>query len=223
MLYSRAEHLMTRPAKTSSPPRTLPRAILFDMDGTLTVPDLDYPRIKSEMGVGPGPILESLAALDDSRRREAEAILHRIEDLSAKNSKLNEGCLDLLAWLTTTGLPTALITRNSRASTQTVFDCHNLKMKIIITREDGPFKPSPIPLQTACERLGVNHNEVWMVGDGQHDIDAAHAAGIRSVWISHRQPKTFTADPWLTVADLCELTMILKQLSNAGLEEEICD
>ena len=155
MLYSRAVHLMTGPAKTSIYPRTLPRALLFDMDGTLLAPDLDYPRIKAEMGIGPGPILESLAELDDTRRRQAEAVLHRIEEASAQNSRLNDGCLDLLAWLAANGLTTALITRNSRLSAQTVFRLHQLSMDVVITREDGPFKPSPIPLEIACRRLGV--------------------------------------------------------------------
>jgi phosphoglycolate phosphatase-like HAD superfamily hydrolase len=111
----------------------------------------------------------------------------------------------------TNGLTTALITRNSRLSAQTVFRLHQLSMDVIITREDGPFKPSPIPLELACSRLNVKHDEVWMVGDGQHDIEAANAAGIRSVWISHGKPRTFDAEPWLTVAGLPELTMILKQ------------
>jgi HAD superfamily hydrolase (TIGR01549 family) len=207
MLYSRAVHLMTGSVKTS----VLPRAVLFDMDGTLTTPVLDFPRIRAELGVGPGPILESLARLDQTRRQEAEAKLHRIEDGAAKNSLLNEGCKDLLAWLAANGLSAALITRNSRVSVQTVFRLHQLSMDVIITREDGPFKPSPIPLELACKRLGVKHDEAWMVGDGQHDIEAARAAGIRAVWISHGKPRTFDAKPWVTVADLPELTMILKQ------------
>jgi HAD superfamily hydrolase (TIGR01549 family) len=198
---------MTSSAKTS----VLPRAILFDMDGTLTVPDLDFPRIKAEMGIGPGPILESLAELDETRLRHAETILHRIEEISAENSRLNEGCRDLLAWLAANSLATALITRNSRLSAQTVFRRHQLSMDVIITREDGPFKPSPVPLQLACRHLGVQHDEVWMVGDGQHDIEAARAAGIRAVWISHNKPRAFDAEPWQTVATLPDLMMILKQ------------
>ena len=40
---------------------TVPRAVLFDMDGTLTEPMLDFPRSKAEMGIGQRPILEALA------------------------------------------------------------------------------------------------------------------------------------------------------------------
>ena len=46
----------------------LPRAILFDMDGTLTEPMLDFPRIRADMGIAQGPILESLAQMDEPRR-----------------------------------------------------------------------------------------------------------------------------------------------------------
>jgi HAD superfamily hydrolase (TIGR01509 family) len=202
---------MNAPLK-SSRPATRPRAVLFDMDGTLTVPDLDYPAIKREMGLGPGPILESLAALDPASRVAAEAILHRIEKQSAENSRLNEGCLDLLDWLEAAHLPTALITRNSRLSTDTVFQIHNLSMAVTVTREDGPFKPSPAPLLLACRKLAVEPADVWMVGDSDHDIRAAKAADIRSVWISHGNARTFDAEPWMTVANLCELIAILKQL-----------
>jgi len=176
------------------------------MDGTLTTPVLDFPKIRAELGVGPGPILESLARLDPTRREQAKAKLHRIEDEAAKNSLLNEGCTDLLAWLAV-GKPFAA----SRLSAQTVFRLHQLSMDVIITREDGPFKPSPIPLELACRRLNVKHDEAWMVGDGPHDIEAANAAAIRAVWISHGKPRPFDAEPWLTVADLPELTKILKQ------------
>lgn len=207
MLYSPAVVLMTSPARSF----VLPRAVLFDMDGTLTAPILDFPLIKAEMDIGPGPILESLSQLDDARRRQAEAVLHRHEKTAAENSRLNEGCRDLLTWLAAIRLPTALITRNSFLSVQTVLRTHQLSMDVVITREDCAFKPSPIPLQLACQRLGVNHDHAWMVGDGQHDIEAARAAGIRAVWISHQKPRSFDAEPWLTVADLPELTMILKQ------------
>ena len=54
-------------------PTVPPKAILFDMDGTLTAPMLDFPRIKAEMGIGERPILEALAELggydDRSPRR----------------------------------------------------------------------------------------------------------------------------------------------------------
>jgi phosphoglycolate phosphatase-like HAD superfamily hydrolase len=193
------------------PPFHLPRAILFDMDGTLTEPMLDFPRIKADMGIAEGPILESLAQMDDPRRRQAEAVLLRHEEIAARGSRLNVGCRELLAWMAVQTIASAVITRNSRLSADTVMRTHNLSIDVLITREDGPFKPSPIPLQWACRRLRLSFDEVWMVGDGQYDIEAAHAAQVRSVWISHGKPRPFAAQPWLTVTDLPELNEVLKQ------------
>ncbi len=189
---------------------SLPRAVLFDMDGTLTEPMLDFPRIKAEMGIGPGPILESLEELDESRRPLAEAILLRHEKTAAEQSRLNEGCGELLAWLKDRGIAMALITRNSRLSAATVTARHGLDFDALITREDGPFKPDPFSLILACQRLGVGHDEAWMVGDGQYDVEAAIAARIRAVWISHGKPRQFSAEPGLTVASLPELAEVLR-------------
>jgi HAD superfamily hydrolase (TIGR01509 family) len=204
MLYSRAD--VTKPIKID-----FPRAILFDMDGTLTQPMLDFPRIKSDMGIGNGPILESLALLEESRRREAELFLLAHEELAAEKSTLNTGCRDLLDWLAAEKIPVALVTRNSRQSADTVIRRHALQITVRITRNDGPFKPSPAPLHLACRQLGIESADAWMVGDGQYDVESAAAAAIRSIWISHGKPRHFDAEPWMTVPNLTELMGILKR------------
>ena len=56
-------------------PIRLPRAMLFDMDGTLTRPLLDFPRIKAEMGIGERPILDPPAKDRDGIRRR-----HRVRN-----------------------------------------------------------------------------------------------------------------------------------------------
>ena len=188
-----------------------PRAILFDMDGTLTEPMLDFPRIKADMGIGDGPILESLAQLDGARRRHAQAILLRHEELAAEKSTLNAGCRDLLDWLAAEKIPVALVTRNSRQSADTVIRRHGLQITVRITRDDGLFKPSPAPLHLACRRLGIESADAWMVGDGQYDVESASAANIRSIWISHGKPRHFEAEPWMTVLNLSEIVEILKR------------
>ena len=193
------------------PLSTRPRALLFDMDGTLTRPMLDFPRIKAEMGIGDRPILEALAQLAPDARRTAEAVLLRHEEQAARESSLNDGCHDVLAWIRSRGIATALITRNSRTSVETVLRAHGLKVDVILSREDAAPKPDPQPLRLACERLGVEPRDAWMVGDGQYDIEAGLAAGITTVWISHGRDRTFTAKPSNVVENLCELQLLLEQ------------
>ncbi|HEV2295898.1 MAG TPA: HAD family hydrolase [Tepidisphaeraceae bacterium] len=188
-----------------------PRALLLDMDGTITAPMLDFPRIKREMGIGTRPILEALAEMGSAERSAAEAVLARHEEVAAARSTLNPGCDRLLEWVAEHGIVTALITRNTRLSVQTVLARHGLSFGTLITREDAPFKPDPRPLLLACERLGVEHFDAWMVGDGQYDVESGRAAEVRTVWISHDRPRSFDAVPWHTVRDLPELLQLLRR------------
>lgn len=191
----------------------LPRAILFDMDGTLTEPLLDFPRIKSDMGIGDRPILEALAEMDSRRRETAQRILDRHENEAAQRSTLNRGCRELLDWLSTNNMKTALITRNSPQSTRTVLERHRLEIQVLITRDDAPPKPDPAPLELACLRLTTPPEDVWMVGDGIFDIEAGVAAGIKTVWISHGRQRQFAAQPWREVVDLPALLSMLQSAS----------
>jgi HAD superfamily hydrolase (TIGR01549 family) len=187
-----------------------PRALLLDMDGTITEPMLDFQRIKREMGIGNRPILEALAAMTEADRAAAELVLARHEEDAAAQSCLNAGCDRLLEWIAEHGVMTALITRNTRSSVQTVLARHGLSFGTLIAREDAPFKPDPRPLRLACERLGIEPGDTWMVGDGQYDVEAGRAAEIRTVWISHDRQRTFEATPWRMVRDLPELVGLLR-------------
>jgi phosphoglycolate phosphatase-like HAD superfamily hydrolase len=92
----------------------------------------------------------------------------------------------------------------------TVLARHPLKIDVLVSREDAPPKPDPAPLRLACRRLEVAEADAWMVGDGQYDVEAGRAAGIRTVWISHGQPRWFAAEPWLEVRGLCQLVDVLR-------------
>jgi HAD superfamily hydrolase (TIGR01509 family) len=180
------------------------------MDGTLTRPMLDFAVIKAEMSIGNRPILEALAEMDDAARRLAEAVLLRHEEHAAENSTLNPGCGELLEWLHAKGIAVALITRNSRRSVETVLARHRLSIDVLVTREDGPFKPDPAPLLLACRKLSVQSHEAWMIGDGQYDVEAGAAAGIPTVWISHGRSRPFDAIPWQEAVDLPAVLELLK-------------
>lgn len=197
-----------------SSPLILPKAVLFDMDGTLTQDTMDLDVLRSDLGLPAGvAILEAIATMEPARRRAAEKTLHEFELNAAQESELNEGCLDLLDWLEARQIGTALITRNTRRSVATVLGKYGLDFAVQITREDGIFKPWPDPLWLACQKLGVEPKDTWMVGDWKYDIEAANAAGIFSVWLSHgRENRPFDAVPDLVVRDLCELGQRLKQL-----------
>ena len=186
-----------------------PRALFFDMDGTLTEPMLDFPSIKTEMNIGDRPILEALAAMDETRRAECDRILYRHEKHAAEASTLNRGCRELLAMLDERRLARAVITRNSRMSLTTVLGRHGLHFDILLSRDDARAKPDPHALLLACQQLNVLPQEVWMIGDGRYDIEAGNAAGIATVWISNGRARHFPAEPSIVVRDLIELRSLL--------------
>lgn len=186
-----------------------PRAIFFDMDGTLTKPMLDFDAIRAEIGIA-GPILEALAKMNDLELTRANEILDRHERAAAEASELNEGCEMLLDHIAARWLPTALITRNSRASVDIVLAKHGLSFDVLICRDVAPPKPDPRSIYTACTRLDVVAEQCWMVGDGSHDIEAGNAAGTPTIWISHGRLKDFRTEPCLTLTSLIELLPIVE-------------
>jgi HAD superfamily hydrolase (TIGR01509 family) len=161
------------------------RAVIFDMDGTLTKPYLDFNAIRAEMGLAREPILEAMERMSPQERAHADAVLIRHEAEAAEHSELNDGATETVRRLEQAGILTALLTRNSRASVATTLAKHALTFDSIYAREDGPLKPSPVPVTTLCERLGVPPSDTLMVGDYLFDIQAGKAAGAHTALVIH--------------------------------------
>jgi len=203
-----------------TPKAILPKAILFDMDGTLTRPNLDFDAIRADVGVV-GPILEAIDLLSADQQQIAHKKLLFHERLGAQTSELNDGCVELLRWVESVGIRTALVTRNTPESVETILRKFGLNFDVRITRDDKPYKPQPEPAWLACSRLGIDPTHAWFVGDGCHDIECAVAADIASVWISHGQPCSFDARPTVTVRDLLELHELLRQFAHAPTVDDV--
>jgi len=162
------------------------RAMLFDMDGTITEPLLDFPAIKREMGLPPDSfILEALDAMAPADRARAIDILERHEREAAATSTLNDGAKQLLDELARRGIPTGIITRNSAISVDTVCRRHGLSFAVTVTRDEAAPKPSPDGILLALRHLGVEATEAFYVGDHAIDVKAGRAAGTRTIWITN--------------------------------------
>jgi HAD superfamily hydrolase (TIGR01509 family) len=156
-------------------------AVIFDLDGTLTRPILDFDRIREEIGLPHGPILELVMQLPPEEQARAEAILLRHEAAAAADSELQPGAGEVVAAIRGAGIPIALMTRNSRKSTRAFQRRHGLAFDLVRTREDGPIKPSPEPVVSICSALGAEPSLTWVVGDFHFDLKCANAAGAISV------------------------------------------
>jgi len=163
-------------------------AVIFDLDGTLTKPYLDFDSIRREIGIEKGPILEAIAMMDATARRAAEVILLRHEWEAAKNATLYEGAVETVAACRAKGFGVAILTRNARAVVDYILVEHGFVVHSIRTREDGAIKPSAEPVLSICRELQADPTDSWMVGDYLFDILSGKAAGTRTVLMIGDQP-----------------------------------
>lgn len=187
------------------------KAVIFDLDGTLTEPFLDFDQIRREIGLPPGiGVLEGISRLTDEQKHRAETILIEHEDRAAQNSKLNEGAKEILQSLRQRNLPIGLLTRNLRRNVNLVTAIHGLQFDAIVDRNDGPTKPDGFGVRFLCERFGVKPSETLVVGDFEHDLKCAKNAGAIAVLIrTHAKADNFAHLADFTIDRLEELTAIL--------------
>ncbi|RKY58697.1 MAG: HAD family hydrolase [Candidatus Latescibacterota bacterium] len=156
------------------------RAVLLDMDGTLTEPYIDWKGLRDEIGVPEGiPILEYINGLPEGRREEALRALEAREEDAARNAPPTEGAGELLKRLRSMGIRTALVTNSSRRCVEAVLERLGLSFDAVLSRDDGRIKPAPDLVKKAVVALGVRPEDALMVGDGIYDLEAARAAGVK--------------------------------------------
>lgn len=189
-----------------------PRAIVFDLDGTLvdSAPDIriainaafaplgvapfDLPAVKGMIGGGARAAIGRAAAQAGLTLSAAdtEAALERFYPVYAEASSagrgLYPGAVELLSDLTARGIPLGLCTNKAEHVTAialAALDIRRFFKSVVGARDDLPKKPDPTMLRAAFKPLGVDASAVVMIGDTAADIGAARAAGCRSVALAH--------------------------------------
>lgn len=189
------------------------RAIVFDMDGTITQLLLDFPRMKAEIGApADRGLLESISTMTHDARQRAEEILLRHEIEAAEASEVNDGVPGTLRRLREAGLRTAILTRNCPRAVEIVLEKHGLEFDAIVTRQDSLPKPDPDGVLIAAWRMGVEADECMVVGDYEFDIRAGRAAGALTTLYSP-DGRTFQTESDFCIRSISELPGILDQLS----------
>jgi len=188
------------------------RAVIFDLDGTLTEPFLDFDAIRREIGIpedGP-PILEAMGKMGERERRRAEQILVAHEALAVEHSRLHPGARLTLARLRRRGILIGVLTRNRRDNVAVVADKHGLRVDCIVGREDGPVKPDAFGVLEICRQFGIPPRHTLVVGDYLFDLLSANAAGAISVLLtSHPKADRFKAHAVCSIGNLPELLQII--------------
>jgi HAD superfamily hydrolase (TIGR01549 family) len=191
------------------------KTVIFDLDGTITEPFLDFDAIRTEMGFGPadGPILELMENMNPEELAAANAVLHKHETEAVERSTLNDGAAETLDKLRAGGINIGILTRNTRNNALAIESRHRLKFDAIVAREDGPVKPDAFGVLKLCESFKSKPEETMVVGDFLYDLLSAKAAGAISVLINnHRDAKDFRVHADYTINSLTEIVDIIERL-----------
>ena len=203
-------------------PAPTPRAILFDLDGTLadTAPDLAAAvnRLREERDLAPAPYAQlrpfasagargligaafGLTPADDGYETLRIAFLANYAAAIAVRSSLFDGVPELLEQLTARGIAWGIVTNKAARFTDVLVPLIGLDHAGCIVSGDTTAhpKPHPAPLLEAAQRVSVLPEDCWYVGDDLRDIAAGKAAGMRTVaaawgYCGQTEPHAWEAD-----------------------------
>jgi N-acetyl-D-muramate 6-phosphate phosphatase len=207
-------------------PLPIPRAILFDLDGTLadTAPDLAAAmnRLQSERGLastaydalrpfasagarGLIGVAFGLKPGDDDYDALCISFLDNYAAALAVKSTLFDGVPALLQHLHQRQLSWGIVTNKAARFTDQLVPQIGLQAAgCVISGDTVAYrKPHPAPLLEAARRLNLQPHECWYVGDDLRDIQAGRAAGMPTIaaawgYCGHAEPISWDADALAT-------------------------
>jgi HAD superfamily hydrolase (TIGR01549 family) len=164
-------------------------AIIFDMDGTITKPRIDWKTLRERIGAPPDrTIIDHIASLEATAAERASRILMETEMEACLHSELNDGVCEMLVYLREQRIRTALVTNNHSEAVQVVLKRHGLVFDVVLSRKDGAIKPSVDLIQKALSILSLRSDEVLSIGDGRYDLEASQEAGIPFLYVTNGRP-----------------------------------
>ena len=194
------------------------KAVIFDLDGTITQPYFDFDAIREEIGLArdSGPVLESMEKMTPQQRQKVEKILHYHEQKAVMESTLNAGARQTLLALRAAGIHIGVLTRNKRSNALAIARQHRLQFDAVIGREEGPVKPDAFGVLQLCRQFGVQPAETLLVGDYLFDLLCAKAAGAVAVLlVNHNQAEEFAEHADFCIENISGILEIVENKSSA--------
>lgn len=231
---------------------TVPRAILFDLDGTLadTAPDLAgaINKVRTDRGLAPTPYEQlrpvasagargligaafGLQPEDEGYDDLRAAFLVNYEAAIAVDSRLFDGIAPLVKSLQVQDLSWGIVTNKAARFTDRLVPLIGLQdARCVVSGDTTPHsKPHPAPLLEAASRLALAPNACWYVGDDLRDIQAGRAAGMVTIaagwgYCGNIEPASWGADVLAaTPLDLLDLVRSTLVKSRDSVQPSVCD
>lgn len=181
-----------------------PRAVLFDLDGTLadTAPDLagavnllrtarglaptDYTLLRPVASAGARGLIGvafGITPQDEEYAALRDSFLENYANNIAVHSRLFNDVTVLLEGLEKAGIVWGIVTNKVTYLTEKLVPQIGLgHAACVVCGDTTPYpKPHSAPLIEAAHRIGIAPEQCWYVGDDLRDIQAGHAAGMFTV------------------------------------------
>lgn len=201
-----------------------PRALLFDLDGTLvdTAPDLaratnalrahhgleplPFDVIRTQVSNGGSALVTLALDLAHDHPDHGVARDYLLESYGqdvASESQVFSGLERLLELWALPPRAWGIVTNKPRAYAAPLIDALGLTPGALLCADDLPVKkPAPEPLWEAAKQLGVAPQDCWYIGDHARDILAAHRAGMSAIAVGYgyigedEDRQSWNADIW---------------------------
>lgn len=199
------------------------KAVLFDFDGTFadTAPDLAAAvnRMRAQRGLAPldpatvrpyasmgarGMLRIAFGMTPENADYAAmrDEFLERYAEVVCVETRLFPGMAALLAALAKRGIAWGIVTNKARRFAESILPQLAVRPACLVCGDSTPhLKPHPAPLLLAAERLALRPSDCLYVGDDLRDVQAAHAAGMRSAAVAYGYHGTETDGPAAWNAD----------------------
>lgn len=219
------------------------KAIVLDMDGTITRFNLDYMSARrralqelERLNLRSPEMTDQLSlflilkqvkeVLEPSAfselRRKVYGFLEEMEVRAAREVVLYPGVVETIRKLRSRGLKIGLVTNNGRAGTELTLEQYQLGplFEAVVTRDDcEEMKPDSAPVRKVLAEMRVAPSEAILVGDGVMDIVAARAAGLPAVAVAtgpFTSVRLLEAEPDYLLGSVNDLPLLVEQLNSTN-------
>jgi HAD superfamily hydrolase (TIGR01509 family) len=185
------------------------KGLIFDMDGTLTVPTIDFMQVRNELGIERGnDLVKVIESWPQEKRDWAWKVIERHEEEA--EIKLQPGVKDTLHNFRKAGLHLGILTRNSLKSAKKVLRILQFDFDEILTREHTHIKPDPEAVRHFIRKWAVLPEELIVIGDYIHDIECGKAAGTHTCFFENAEAyQSFSEHADYTAKSFAELESIV--------------
>lgn len=192
------------------------QGVIFDMDGTLTRPSLDFGAIRRELNLPAGDIAHQVQGLPPAQQRAAWAIIETHEAQARADQSLQPGADELLRACRQRALRVGLVTRNDADSVAHLCARFDLTFDAVVTREFPVMKPHPDTVRHILQQWAMPADRVLMVGDYVHDLECGRAAGTATCFFHNPGHTDYSSEADFVVRSMAELEALMFRDAGGG-------